>query len=525
MTVQKKHLRVFFLEDNGDDVEIELYELRKAGYDVEHEAAMNRKQFLARIEQFNPDIVLADYSLPDITGIEAIKICSDLKLSLPVILITGEGNEQIAVDSLRLGAIDYIIKRNISGLPARVARALEIWSDRKARERAEAEGKRLHYMLFENQKMESIGRLAGGIAHDFNNLLTGVIGYAELCMKDVPEESRTRERLESIVAVSKRGADLVRQLLIFSKKVPLEFTTVDINAFLLDTVRFLRRIVEETVEIRLELGPEVIGVRCDTGHFTRVLMNLALNGRDAMQGKGVLTIGAEKRQPADAGPESSLPVHEEYVCISVSDTGCGIKTEHMENIFDPFFTTKEPGKGTGLGLAIVQSVVQSHHGLIEVASNQGAGTSFRIFLPLVRYEHDAGSKQRIDSAAKAKLGASQATILVVEDEDMLRDLITATVSSLGYRVVAAQNGLDALNLFKTGGKIDLVVSDMLMPGMGGLDLFKEVRAIEPRTKFILVTGYSLAEHDRETLSKMNAVLMKPYTSELITATIRAVLAA
>ncbi len=525
MTVQKRHLRIFFLEDNRDDVEIELYELRKAGYDVEYEVAMNRKQFMALIETFNPDIVLADYSLPDITGVEAIKICSDLKVSVPVILITGEGNEQIAVDSLRVGAIDYIIKRNISGLPARIARALEIWTDRKARERAEAEEERLHYMLFENQKMESIGRLAGGIAHDFNNLLTGVIGYAELCMKDVPGDSRTHERLESIVTVSKRGADLVRQLLIFSKKVPLEFTTVDINAFLLDTVRFLRRIVEETVEIRLELGPEVIGVRCDTGHFTRVLMNLALNARDAMHGKGILTIGAEKRQPADAGSGSLHPENGEYVCISVSDTGCGIKTEHMPAIFDPFFTTKEPGKGTGLGLAIVQSVVQSHQGLIEVSSNQGEGTIFRVYLPLARYEHAAGPKQTAATPDAGKSPAAPATILVVEDEEMLRDLITATVSALGYRVAAAQNGLDALNIYKTGGKIDLIISDMLMPGMGGMDLFKEVRAIDPAAKFILVTGYSLAEQDREILSKMNAVLMKPYTSELIAATIRTVLAA
>ena len=290
----EKSLKILFLEDNSDDVELEAYELRKAGYAIEYEVAMNRREFMAKIGSFRPDIILADYSLPDITGIDAISICAGLKMSVPVILITGEGNEQIAVDSLRLGAIDYIIKRNISGLPARVSRALEIWSDRKAKERAEAEEERLQYILFETQKVETIGRLAGGIAHDFNNILTGVIGYTELCMKDVPKDSITHERLQSIVTFSKRGADLVRQLLIFSRKVPLEFVTVDMNLFLQDTLRFLRRIIEETVDIRLELSTEPVGVRCDTGHFTRVLMNLVLNARDAMHGKGVLTIRTER---------------------------------------------------------------------------------------------------------------------------------------------------------------------------------------------------------------------------------------
>lgn len=526
MSVEKRQVKVFFLEDNRDDVELELYELRKAGYAVEYAVAMNKKEFMSNITSFSPDIILADYSLPDITGIEAIALCRDLKISVPVILVTGEGNEQIAVDSLRLGAIDYIIKKNISGLPARISRALDIWADRRARERAEAEEKRLQYMLFETQKMESIGRLAGGIAHDFNNILTGVMGYAELCMKEVPKESQVREKLEAIVAFSKRGADVVKQLLIFSKKVPLEFETVDINAFLQDTVRFLRRMIEETVEIRLELCPGIVGVSCDTRQFARVFMNLALNARDAMNGKGILTIKTEKTRADDAVPKLPLPGSGEFVCISVSDTGGGIDPKHIESVFDPFFTTKQPGKGTGLGLAIVQSVVHSHNGIIRVVSNQGAGTVFLVYLPLVSLNAPVKTGTSPDMPEAAKTSSGPARILVVEDEDMLRDLLSTTVVSLGYQVLAAKNGSEALNIYRTSGnKIDLIISDMRMPLMGGVDLFKEVRAIDPGAKFILVTGYSIADQDRDILSKMNAILAKPYTFENISASIRAVLTA
>ncbi|HYQ47557.1 MAG TPA: response regulator, partial [Thermodesulfovibrionales bacterium] len=264
----ERRLRVFLLEDNPDDVELETYEIRRAYPTAECAIARNRKEFSEKLVSFSPDIILADYALPDLTGIEAISAARDMGVDAPVILLTGEGNETIAVDSLRRGAIDYILKKNIAGLAARLSRALEIWEDRRAKKRAEAEEARLQQLLFENRKMEAIGRLAGGISHDFNNILTGVMGYAEICLADDPQDPDTRRRLESIISLSQRGADLVKQLLVFSKQMAMNLAAVDLNDFIADTMHFMKRIVEETIEIRLDLYNGVLPVMCDPNQFT-----------------------------------------------------------------------------------------------------------------------------------------------------------------------------------------------------------------------------------------------------------------
>lgn len=384
MIQESKILRVFFLEDNPDDVELELHELLKAGFKVSYEVARNRKIFFEKLPRFIPDVILADYELPDITGIEAIDLCKKMEIEAPVILMTGEGNEQAAVDSLRLGAIDYIIKKNISGLPARVSRALEIWNDRKAKEHVEAEKQRLQQLLFEAQKMEAIGRAAGGIAHDFNNILTGIMGFAEICLNDAKKDSRIYDYLQSILSLSERGSDLIKQLLIFGKRTPMELKTVDLNSYMGETAQFLKRLVGETVEIRLDLPEDTPQVKFDTGQFMRVLMNLVLNARDAMNGIGVVRIKTEKcRLPEELAPGGPEAYTEEYVSISVSDTGIGIQEENIHKIFEPFYTTKAMGKGTGLGLSIVYSVVSAHGGWIKVFSGKGAGTTFSIYLPML----------------------------------------------------------------------------------------------------------------------------------------------
>ncbi len=522
-----RRLRIFFLEDNQDDVVLELRELEKAGFTIDSAVARSRSELIAKLPAFPADIVLADYALPDITGIEAIELCRTLGVDVPVILITGEGNEQIAVDSLRLGAIDYIIKRNIAGLPARVRRSIEIWRDRKARERAESEERRLLHLLFETQKMDAIGRLAGGIAHDFNNILTGVIGSAELCAKEVPADAPVREKLRSIVIFARKGADLVKQLLIYGKKVPLEFEMVDLHEFLPDAVRFLRRMIEQTVEIRLEVGGDLPQVRCDTRQFTQVLMNLVLNARDAMDGRGTVTIRAERGPQAEEDRGGAAPAGES-VLLSVSDTGVGIAPEDIAKIFDPFYTTKLLGKGTGLGLAIVQSVVNAHGGIITVSSEKGRGTTFTVLVPCSGREgqHPAAAGAAAAAGALRPPGSRQGseTVLIVEDEEMLRKLAAATVGSLGYHVLVAKDGAEALQVCRImPDRIDLVLSDMLMPVKGGIELFHDLRELGMKAKFILVTGYSLADQDQQTLQQMDAVMTKPYTEDALANTLRDVL--
>lgn len=527
MAQEVKDIRVFFLEDNPDDIELELHELEQAGYNVEYDAARNRKEFFEKLPSLNADIMLADYSLPDITGYEAIEIFKQRNIDIPVILITGEGNEQIAVDSLRLGAVDYIIKRNMSGLSARVARALEIWSDRKAKKRAETEEIRLHQLLFEKQKMEAIGKLSGGIAHDFNNILTGIMGLSEISLSDVEDGSELHNRLETILALSQKGAELVKQLLIFSKTIKMEMKEMDFNAFLSETIHFLKRIVEETIEIRLELNKRPLKVKCDTGQFTQVIMNLILNARDAMHGKGLITLKTEKSLlPDSTGPFASGMSQNNYLCLSVTDTGKGIDESDIKKIFDPFFTTKEPGRGTGLGLSIAFSIVKKHGGEIRVFSEKGLGTTFKVYLPLLQESGDEDRSpfyEKIPAKAKEDIRGTE-TVLIAEDDALIRDMLTAFLQSAGYRVIAAKDGEEALARYKTSDeKIDIVVSDMLMPNKGGAELFNDLLKINPQVKFILATGYGLADQDKKILKKMSAIRQKPYTANNIAKLIRDIL--
>jgi len=503
---ERRKLKVFFLEDNPDDVELELYELKRGGFDVIYEVARNRDEFLKKLPDLDADIILADYVLPDITGIEAIHIYHEKKIDIPIIFITGMGDEQIAVESLREGATDYILKKNIVGLSARVSRAIEIFVERKAKERAEAERLQFQQLLFQAQKMESIGRLASGVAHDFNNILTGILGFSELSLQDTPEDSPVHERLKTISALCKRGATLIRQLLIFGRKIPIEFKKININSFIEETLGLIRHAVEQGIEIKLDLLDGVPEINADTGQLTQVLVNLTLNATEAMNGKGVLKFKTERCII------SRTDKTEDYVCLSVSDTGCGIPDYDIPKIFDLFYTTKEVGKGTGLGLAIVYSVVNAHGGWIDVCSELDKGTTFKIYMPAIQQESADLSYVSDIAGEKNVMSTGNETILFVEDEESLRNICPAVLNRFGYNVVSAKDGEEALKIYKsTPRKIDLIISDMVIPKKSGVELFNELKAINHDIKFILVTGYSLGEQFENIGREIKAVIKKPYS--------------
>lgn len=517
MITTQKILKVFLLEDNPDDVELELHELRKGGFDVSFEVARNRKEFLEKLSYIDADIILADYVLPDITGIEAIHICREKKIDVPIIFITGMGNEQIAVDSLREGAIDYILKKHIIGLSARVSRAIEIWAERKAKEKAETERQKFQQLLFQAQKMESVGRLASGIAHDFNNLLTGILGFSELILQDIPKDSPFYERLQTISTLCKRAASLVKQLLIFGKRIPTESKKVNINSLIEETMGLIKHaIVKEGIEIRLNLNDDIPDILADIGQLSQVLINLALNATDAMDGKGILEFGTEKYCIARHAGKT-----DEYVCLSVSDTGSGIPDNNIQNIFDPFFTTKEVGKGTGLGLTIAYSIVNAHGGWINVNSELGKGTTFKIYLPAIQLGLNNVSA---DERKKMMMPQGNETILFVEDEEELRTRCASILNELNYKVLSASNSEEALDIYSsTSLKIDLIISDIIMPKKSGIDLFNELRSINPDIKFIFVTDYGLSEQIDYIGREANAVIKKPYNFQEMARVIRKVL--
>jgi len=406
---------------------------------------------------------------------------------------------------------------------------LQIRRERLAAKVAAEEKERLQQQLFQSQKIESIGRLAGGIAHDFNNLLTGIMGYASLSLRSLPPDSAIRDNLDIIIEVSKRASHLIRQLLLFSRKIPLELKATDVNQVIRETVKFIGRIVEEAVEIKLDLQEDIPTITSDEGQLTQLLINLAVNARDAMQRCGMLTIST-RRYPAISNMSAANPLTQaaEHISISVADNGCGIPKEHQAKIFDPFFTTKEVGQGTGLGLAIVYSIVNSHGGWINLESAPGQGTTFQIFLPVQLHESLRDGRpvhpSTPHSSEAGGLPGGGETILVVEDEDLLRTYFTDMLQGLGYTVLAAENGQRAFDLYQQrSSQIDLVVSDMIMPKMSGIELFNRLRTADPAIKFILVTGYCLDEIDGGVLREMSAVLMKPYTTEKIALLIRGVL--
>lgn len=500
-----QQISVLFLEDNQDDVELELYELRRGGLVVRHTVARNRAEFMECLASPDFDIIIADYNLADITGIEAIHICRRRGIGIPIILITGIGNERVAVDSLREGAIDYILKNNIEGFSARVVRALAIWAEHREKEQ-------LRQQLFHMQKMESIGTLASGIAHDFNNILTGIMVNASMSLRDIPAESRAHERVRSIVDMSRRGNDLTRQLLVFGRKQALDFTVTDLNRFINDTALFVRRMVEAPVDIHVTPNSSGMFIRADKGQLTQVMMNLILNARDAMNGAGSVGIGISRVPSDDGGAE--------FARLDVSDTGSGISEEHIAKIFDPFFTTKETGRGTGLGLSIVYSIIKAHGGRIDVKSKPGKGTTFSLFLPLV----DAGMPELPEAPTEQRGAASTGgneTILFVEDDAIVRTVSESMLADMGYRVITASDGEEALSVYESRWReINLVISDYFMPRKSGTDLFNALRSVNPDLKFILITGYYADRIDAGISEGMSDVLLKPYTTEGLAKAVR-----
>ncbi len=351
------------------------------------------------------------------------------------------------------------------------------------------ERKKLEEQLRHSQKMDAIGHLAGGVAHDFNNILTVIQGYAQLLRHKPGLDAETLEALDQVAQASERAASLTRQLLTFSRKEIMQARPLDLNSVLARLEKMLRRIIGEDIALACRLCPEPAAVLGDEDMLTQVLMNLACNARDAMHRGGELTLSTEiVAISEDAAAESSEVRSGDFICLRVRDTGCGIAPEHLPHIFEPFFTTKEIGRGTGLGLCTVYGIVKQHRGWIEVASRPGAGATFSIYLARVAFQ--APPPQSARSESKALTG--QETILLVEDEAPVRRLTRDYLQRLGYRVVEAASGVEALCAWDQQARaIDLLLTDMVMPhGISGRDLAARLRARRPNLPVLCTSGYT-----------------------------------
>ena len=604
-----KSLNILLVEDNPNDAELVLRELQRAGFDPQWRRVETETDFLDGLKN-EPDIILSDISMPRFSGLRAVELLQASGMNIPFILISGTVGEDVAVEAMKHGATDYLIKDRIARLPNAVERALtqkrlsderrrtqdelvwktafleaqvdsaldgilvvndqgrkilqnqrmnELWkipphiaadsddaaqiqfvtnrtknpqqfTDKVAylyshpeevsrdeielvdgtildRYSAPVRGKAGQYygriwtfrditgqrklaeQLRQSQKMEAIGQLAGGVAHDFNNILAVIQlqanlleGAGGLCPEQL-EYSRV------IAATVQRAADLTRQLLLFSRKETPQLRDLDLNQSIRDMSKILRCSLGETMQLQCNHASQPLCLHADAGMLDQVLLNLAVNARDAMPkgGKLVIETSAVEFDEATA-TQISLARPGSFVCLSVSDTGCGIPPEILPRIFEPFFTTKEVGKGTGLGLATVFSIVQQHKGWINVYSEVGRGTTFRIYLPRLA----ALSGQTGGESVPTTVRGGNETILLVEDDFLLRPSTVKVLSQLGYRVLAATNGDEALEIWtRHRGEIGLLLTDLILPGgINGKDLGQRLLRENPKLKVIYTSGYS-----------------------------------
>jgi PAS domain S-box-containing protein len=400
--------------------------------------------------------------------------------------------------------------RNAHGDVERLVGVARDVTDRKAAEE----------QMREAQKMESVGRLAAGLAHDFNNVLTVINGIAELALGELPDHSPLREHLTGIQDAGNRAAQLTRQLLAFSRKQVLHPTVVNLNALVRETESLLKRVLGGDIRVEVTLASDTPLVQIDPGQFHQVLLNLAVNSRDAMPGGGTLTIETRSLVIA-AGQERQHPrlAPGEYAALAISDTGNGMDVEVQRRLFEPFFTTKEPGRGTGLGLATVHGIVKQSGGEIEVQSEVGRGSTFTIFVPTT----DDGEPAAVEPPPAASRGAER--ILVVDDDTGVRLLTKRLLERAGYSVLTAEDGYDALNVLTAhGSTIDLVLTDVVMPGMSGRELAERLWHDRPAMRVLFMSGYTEEAIERHgVLERGTHLISKPYSAVELTAKVRDIL--
>jgi two-component system cell cycle sensor histidine kinase/response regulator CckA len=632
-------LRILILEDDPYDAELAIASLEEAGYSCKWERVESQAEFQARLASPAPgyDLILADYNLPSFDGLTALELLLERSLDLPFILVSGTVGEETAIESLKAGATDYVLKDRLSRLGPVVTRALHEKGERQRRQRAEEELRKLsraveqspslvmitdtdgnveyvnprftqitgytaqeivghnprllksgqttseeyeqlwqtitdggewhgelynkkkngefywvsvcispirdsagnitHFLSIQEditerkqleeqlrlaQKMEAIGRLTAGIAHDFNNLLTIINGFANLVLQELSYDDPLREMVDKISGSGQHATNLVRQLLTFSRKQIVELKVLDLNDVVRHMDKMLERIIGEDIDLKTSLSPGLWSVKADRAQLEQVIVNLVINARDAMPRGGRLTIGTDNVGLSDGYVAGRLGMQPgEYVLLTISDTGVGMSKEVRARIFEPFFTTKGMGQGTGLGLSTVYGIVKQSGGNILVYSEEGQGTTFKIYLPQSKETHPS----RSGPETPAEMPPGSETILLVEDAEGVRNLASSVLGMQGYTVLEAQDGQEALQrVANSASPIHLLLTDVVMPGISGKALAEQLIQSQPNLKVLYMSGYTdnaIAHHG--VLDPGTAFLQKPFGPVALARKVREVL--
>jgi signal transduction histidine kinase len=512
-------LRALLVDDSRDDAELVMRELRRAGGELVARVVDDAPSLQRALEAEAWDVVICDWSMPRFSGLAAHELVKRIRGDVPFIIASGTCTEEMAIRAMQSGARDWVSKNSLGRLAPAVTR--EVGKERERRRHEEAL-RQSEERLRQAQKMEAIGGLAAGVAHDFNNLLSVILGHASLVLGDVAPDDRNRESLVDIRDAAERAAELTRRLLTFGRQQVMQPRVVALEHVVGGLEKMLRRLIGEDVELSVvALGSDEVLV--DPSQLEQVIINLVVNARDAMPGGGRLTIetrhveldgdGAAAYPGLKAGP---------HALLSVTDTGIGMDAATRARIFEPFFTTKAPGHGTGLGLAMVFGIVSQSGGAIATRSEPGRGTTIEILLPAAPANDTARARPSLDPEDDAPGGTE--TILLVEDEEAVRELVHKVLARGGYEVLVAANGDEALAVADGFTRpIDLLLTDVVMPRMSGPVLATCLAERRPGLKKLFMSGYAGGAFSGRTEDAPSPFLAKPVTARALLRAVRSVL--
>jgi two-component system, cell cycle sensor histidine kinase and response regulator CckA len=501
--------RFLIIDDSPYDRELIKRAIGKIFSEVSYVEVIHQRALEEALRTLDYAVVFIDYQLKWGTGTQILKAIRARSASLPVIMVTDTGCEEIAVEAMKEGLNDYVLKRHLQRLPFAIKDCLE---------RVE-----LQAQMQQAQKMESLGLLVSGITHDFNNLLTAITGIAQLGMTRTQQEaSPFHNYFQQIHCSAEQGARMTRQLLTFARGTPMEPKYLNLNKQIGALMNLLQTLTDSRVQVNFTADPHLKHIYADATQLDQVLFNLCLNACDAMPMGGNLELVTEQIEIAQTETHSHPYLQSgSYVVVRVKDSGIGMDEQTQARLFEPFFTTKEVGKGTGLGLAMVYGIVKQHQGIIQVQSQPGLGSTFSLYFPAIESRTDMEPAPLKDSA----IACGGETLLLVEDDLGIQEVMGEVLQECGYTVMVAKDGEEGLSIFEAhASSIALVIADIMMPKMKGRQFQEQVRRQRPDTKVLIISGYGEMDlKRRDLLDPRSAFLQKPFDLDVLVAKVRGLL--